>query len=74
MFDTHTPKTYISLEPHGKIIKFEADGYADAMQKWYRLGCTGLLCLALPWQRQPSGYTNLKVIDGQHEVVHDVKL
>jgi hypothetical protein len=52
---------------------FKAKDYPSAIQEYYRRQLTGLLCHVVVEHRQPSGgFVMNNVIDGQHEVVHNV--
>ena len=68
--------TYITFNRDNTMESlFKAKDYPSAIQEYYRRQLTGLLCHVIVEHRQPSGGFVMKnVIDGQHEVVHDVKL
>jgi hypothetical protein len=76
MFETKY--TYITLDKDTGAMesKFQADNYPEAYAHCIRNGLTGVLCTVIPTHRQPNvGFVNdisATVIDGQHEVVHDV--
>ena len=70
--------TYITFNRDNTMERlFKARDYPNAIQEYYRRQLTGLLCHVVVEHRQPSGgfvMSGKYVIDGQHEVVHDVKL